>query len=136
MNGLFKTAGGTQDLVFSFHVAPIAGDYNLNGIVDAADYTVWRDSLGKTGASLAANGDNTGGSANVVDAADLAIWKANFGKVNGAALANAGILTGVVRYVSFAGSGADAAGSPVPEPSSLLLLALGGIAALVVRRHQ
>jgi hypothetical protein len=24
----------------------LAGDYNHNGIVDAADYTVWRDTLG------------------------------------------------------------------------------------------
>jgi hypothetical protein len=31
----------------------LAGDYNHNGIVDAADYTVWRDTLGQTGAGLA-----------------------------------------------------------------------------------
>jgi len=24
---------------------PVPGDYNLDGIVDAADYTVWRDNL-------------------------------------------------------------------------------------------
>ena len=35
------------------------GDYNANGVVDAADYTVWRDSLGQTGMGLAADGDNT-----------------------------------------------------------------------------
>ena len=29
--------------------AGVDGDYNGNGVVDAADYTVWRDSLGQTG---------------------------------------------------------------------------------------
>jgi hypothetical protein len=40
----------------------LAGDYNHNGIVDAADYTVWRDGLGTT-----------------YTQADCNIWKANFG---------------------------------------------------------
>ena len=40
----------------------ITGDYNGNGIVDAADYTVWRDTLGST-TDLRANGDNSGASA-------------------------------------------------------------------------
>ena len=39
--------------------APLLGDYNQNGVVDAADYTVWRDTLGST-TDLRANGDNTG----------------------------------------------------------------------------
>ena len=29
-------------------VPPLSGDYNGNGVVDAADYTVWRDTLGST----------------------------------------------------------------------------------------
>ena len=32
----------------------LVGDYNDDGTVDAADYTVWRDSLGQTGSGLAA----------------------------------------------------------------------------------
>ena len=52
----------------------VVGDYNGNGIVDAADYTVWRDSLGSTG-SLAADGDASG----VIDVGDYGVWKANFG---------------------------------------------------------
>ena len=36
------------------------GDYNQNGFVDAADYVVWRDTLGQMGAGLAADGNNNG----------------------------------------------------------------------------
>jgi glucose/arabinose dehydrogenase len=38
-------------------VALPLGDYNHNGVVDAADYTVWRDSFGQSGTGLAADGD-------------------------------------------------------------------------------
>ncbi len=44
-------------------------------MVDAADYTVWRDSLGQTG-NLAADANED----NIVDAEDYALWKANFGR--------------------------------------------------------
>jgi hypothetical protein len=40
----------------------LAGDYNLDGVVDAADYTVWRDGLGTT-----------------YSQADYNIWKSDFG---------------------------------------------------------
>ena len=35
----------------------LTGDYNGNGVVDAADYTIWRDTLGQMGADLPADGD-------------------------------------------------------------------------------
>ena len=54
------------------------GDYNQDGRVDAADYTVWRNTLGST-TDLRANGDDTGASAGVIDEADYAFWKANYG---------------------------------------------------------
>ena len=78
MGSLFKTtaAGGTQDLIFEylipddseFHegvvvyrsLASLQGDYNMNGVVDAADYVVWRNSIGTPAAY------NT--------------WRANFGR--------------------------------------------------------
>jgi PEP-CTERM motif len=133
MTGLYNTAVGAQDLVFTFRVSPVAGDYNKDGLVNAADYTTWRDTLGQVGAGLAADGNAN----NMIDSGDYTVWKNNFGKVNGLSLANGGILTGLVRYASFAGSGAGALGSSsVPEPSSLLLLALGGIATSIVRRHK
>jgi hypothetical protein len=59
----------------------LMGDYNANGIVDAADYTVWRNQFGRTGSGLAADGDGNGR----VDANDYSMWKSNFGKSGGAA---------------------------------------------------
>jgi fibronectin-binding autotransporter adhesin len=57
----------------------ITGDYNLDGSVNAADYTLWRDTLGST-TDLRANGNNSGASAGVIDTADFDAWKTNFGK--------------------------------------------------------
>ena len=83
-------------------VGSLVGDYNGNGFVDAADFTVWRDTLGST-TDLRANGDNSGASANKIDQADYNVWKTNFG-------AHAG---------SGSGTGANAT---VPEPTTLVLL--------------
>ena len=39
----------------------LPGDYNVDGTVDAADFTVWRDSFGASGRrQLAADGDGDG----------------------------------------------------------------------------
>ncbi|TWT72700.1 Zinc carboxypeptidase [Posidoniimonas polymericola] len=53
----------------------VPGDFNADGLVDAADYTVWRDSYGAVGAALPADANSD----QVVDAADLESWRANFG---------------------------------------------------------
>ena len=79
----------------------LKGDYNGDGIVNAADYIVWRDSLGQTGSGLAADGNGDG----TVTPADYDIWKANFGQ-------------------SSNGAGASAS-TRVPEPSTLLLVSVG-----------
>jgi hypothetical protein len=52
----------------------LAGDYNEDNSVDAADYVVWRKTFGQTGAGLPADGDGSG----MIDAADLDAWKQNF----------------------------------------------------------
>lgn len=56
----------------------VPGDYNNDGSVDAADYTLWRDNLG-TGFDLGGNGEESGGSAGVVDQADYVLWRDNYG---------------------------------------------------------
>ena len=58
----------------------LSGDYNGDGIVDAADYTVWRDSVGQTGANLAADGTGPSGTPDgVVDDLDYQFWVDHFG---------------------------------------------------------
>ena len=59
-----------------FYGGELAGDYNRDSVVDAADYSVWRDSVGSVH-QLAADGDHNG----VVDQSDHAVWAANFGAV-------------------------------------------------------
>ena len=89
-------------------VGGVLGDYNSNGIVDAADYTLWRDSLGST-TNLAADGNGNG----VIDSGDFDVWKANYGNHSGS------------------GAGETAA---VPEPMTLWML-LTGILAICCRRR-
>ncbi|MEN1679440.1 MAG: PEP-CTERM sorting domain-containing protein [Planctomycetota bacterium] len=56
----------------------LAGDYNNDGVVDAADYTVWRDTLGEEVNPRfgGADGDGSG----VIDLADYELWAQNFGQ--------------------------------------------------------
>lgn len=81
----------------------IPGDYNKNGVVDAADYVLWRRSNGQIGAGLAADGDGN----HQVDQGDYAFWRQRFG--------NASQL--VVN--SFPSSGKASALNPlqIPEPA-------------------
>ncbi|TWT33939.1 hypothetical protein KOR34_37750 [Posidoniimonas corsicana] len=60
------------DVLDVFPPSLIAGDYTQDGLVDAADYSVWRDNLG-TGFA-AADGDNSG----TVDEGDYLVWRNNF----------------------------------------------------------
>jgi hypothetical protein len=54
----------------------MAGDYNADGVVNAADYVVWRGSLGQTGVNLPADGNGN----EKIDAGDFDVWRANFGQ--------------------------------------------------------
>ncbi len=60
---------------------PPVGDYNDNYVVDAADYTVWRDNLGQS-VSLP-NEDPAASTPGVVDTEDYDKWKENFGAEGG-----------------------------------------------------
>jgi hypothetical protein len=97
--------------------ASVPGDYNGNGVVDAADYTVWRDSLGQMGTNLPANGNNSGASANKIDSADYTYWKTRFGNMTPM------------------GAGAGSFASAVPEPDGAALLLLGAGAFVVTIRR-
>ncbi|WP_145284274.1 glycoside hydrolase family 113 [Pirellulimonas nuda] len=92
-------------------VAP-NGDYNGDGVVDAADYTLWRDSLGQNvTAGQGADGDANG----VVDAGDYDLWRQSFGAV--------------VPPTAAASGGS----SGVPEPGAGVLLMLAGAIAVAAR---
>lgn len=55
----------------------LEGDFNGDGQVNVADYTVWRDNLGAVDeSSLGGNGDNQNG----VDIGDYNLWKMHFGE--------------------------------------------------------
>jgi hypothetical protein len=75
----------------------LSGDYNNNGVVDAADYVLWRNNLGSP---TSLPNDDTAG----VGQDDYTRWRLHFGQTSGA--------------------GATVSGAAVPEPSTLVLLAL------------
>lgn len=96
--------------LFNFVAPGLAGDFNDDGVVDAADYTVWRANLG--GDAMALNGNGSG--AGTVVEADFLLWRSNYGSASGSAGA--------------------ASSAVVPEPSSaLLLFTLAGMLASVRR---
>jgi hypothetical protein len=96
--------------LFSVPGPVLAGDYNGDVVVNAADYTTWRNMQGQTGSGLAADGNGD----DVVNLADYRLWKRNYGRT---------MATG-------AGSVLAAA---IPEPNSAVLLLVAGLLAVLWR---
>jgi hypothetical protein len=110
--GVFSCPNGECAPILEFDfVEGVPGDYNGNGIVDAADYTFWRDRLGQM--ITLPNSDSTDIDG-VVTTAEYDFWKSHFGN-----------------------SGAGAAALSVPEPSVLVLIGMMTIlgAAVATRRR-
>ena len=99
-SGLVVYTTGVDELL------TIAGDYNSDGVVDLADYTVWRNTLGAT-VTVGTGAD--GGASGVIDAGDYAAWKANF----------------AASYSDAAAIG-DGSYQSLPEPNAVAL-ALGAL---------
>jgi hypothetical protein len=121
--------GGEQDLAFSFlmmgeeiatpgkvlyeafAVVDVPGDYNQDGIVNAADYVVWRNHDG-TGFALPNRNPALMGN---IGAGDYAFWAQNYGSTSGAGSSTV---------------------SAVPEPASLGLILAALLATGANRNRQ
>lgn len=91
---------------------PLAGDYNDDGSVDAADYTIWRDTLGSM-EDLRADGNHD----QMVNEADYELWKQHFGTTSGVGE-----------------SSAQDSGFTVPEPNTMhAVLILTGVGCAGLR---
>jgi hypothetical protein len=100
--------------IHSYAFAALAGDYNNDGVVDAADYSIWRDTLGST-VDRRADGDNSG----MVNSPDYDIWAENFGAMSGAGA-----------------SGVASNSQAAPEPASVTLMLMGAATLVaMVGRH-
>ena len=79
------------------------GDYNENGVVDAADFVVWRNTFGE---EVANDGDGADGNrSGTIDSGDYDFWRERFGNM-------------------VAGPGFGAAVVPEPAAAVLLLIAI------------
>ena len=107
-NGTMALKGLGFEYDVTYDITPIvAGDYNKNGVVDAADYVLWRKG------DLAADSNND----TLVDQTDYDFWRAKFGNPT-------------------PGAGAGLSGASVPEPAALTLLAIGLLATCLGRRGK
>jgi hypothetical protein len=101
-NGVYEDDNPGQILAGALAInnaALLAGDYNHDDRVDAADYVLWRKTVGSTSTFAA---DGTGDK--VVDKADYGVWRRNLGLTLPASGLNIG---------------------SVPEPAGVLLVVIG-----------
>ncbi|MEM1447234.1 MAG: dockerin type I domain-containing protein, partial [Planctomycetota bacterium] len=107
----FDHPSGVLSLTFNPDVVTLPGDYNGDGTVNAADYTVWANNFGSI-ANLEADGNGNG----VIDAADYTVWADNFGDTLGPAAGQVQTLTNL------------------PEPGTIVVMA--GVACTLLRRMR
>jgi hypothetical protein len=91
-------------------------DFNGDGVVDQFDLAIWQMNKGITMGATVLQGDANGDGA--VDGLDYQIWLDAFTMGPGA------------------GGGGEAGSGTVPEPSSLVMLAMGGMLAMASRRGR
>jgi hypothetical protein len=103
---------------YSVVAVGLAGDYKHNGVVDAADYVVWRKTFGQSGADLAADGNNSG----TIDSGDYDVWRAHVGKTN----SGTGAATALFNRANAA----------VPEPACAVMLLTAAAVFGASRRRQ
>jgi PEP-CTERM motif-containing protein len=107
-DGLGGLSGFDPAIIAALGPEPTPGDFDYDGDVDGKDFLTWQ-----RGSGILAGAAYTDGDANLdgaVDGADLLLWQDGFGP------------------------DALAVVSTVPEPGTLLLVAVGAIAGLLRRR--
>ena len=88
-------------------------DFNLDGVVNAADYVAWRNELNEAAADVGATGS-------ALDPGDYAMWRAQFGAVT-----DFNVFTE-----------AELSLGAVPEPSAGLLVGIACLAVSAMRRRR
>jgi hypothetical protein len=111
--GLYFDVQYAANSVTLFTVGAL-GDYNRNGRVDAADYTVWRNALNQPVANLLADGSGD----HQITRSDFDVWKAHFGEI------------------AMFGAGALSAAVPEPASATLLLSVIAAFGVLCRRREM
>ena len=96
-------------------------DFNGDGVVDDADFAIWKANVGITNGASVLVGDADGDGD--VDGADFLMWQRNVGKPK--PWTGAG-----------SGSGSGSLLAVVPEPTCLAMLVCGGSLALAVGRRR
>jgi hypothetical protein len=100
--------------VFHFEFVPMHGDFNDDGIVDAADYVVWRAGLGTT-----------------YTQADYDLWRANFGAGSTGMAAGSGAGDPHARVPAFA----DRLPAAVPELATIVFAGFAFVCQLGRRQR-
>ncbi|MEM7806637.1 MAG: dockerin type I domain-containing protein [Planctomycetota bacterium] len=116
---LFDASVFTGDQFISIDIggaSPLPGDANGDGTVDLADFGILRANFGSTSGTFMTGDFNGDGN---VDLADFGILRANFGTSSGSDIAALDAWYSTV----------------VPEPTTLALAGLGGLALLRRRRN-
>ncbi|HEX5471643.1 MAG TPA: dockerin type I repeat-containing protein [Lacipirellulaceae bacterium] len=107
-------SGGDFTYIRSTPAAALTtGDYNGNGVVDAADYVIWRKTLNQSASPQGSGAD--GNSNGQIDAGDYSFWRQQFGSSVGS-----GAMVGQT--------------SAVPEPLASILVLISSFALALFRR--
>jgi hypothetical protein len=109
---LWNVVQTSTSLTLNIH----GGDFNRDGVIDAADYIVWVKTKNMTVTNRYDWADGNGDK--VIDDADLLIWRKGLGNSSSAS-----------------GSGGNGDAS-VPEPSSAAVLCLLAMPFLGIRRRR
>jgi autotransporter-associated beta strand protein len=111
ITGTFVVDTANSRVGFQPASLPLQGDYNRNGVVDAADYAVWRKYFNRSvTAGTLADGDGSG----FVDDIDYDVWTLSFGNTS-----------------LGAGSGVQ-----VPEPSAAVVMSVAFAVAVIWRKRK